>query len=493
MTAAFGLTGAPLGSQNGWKSINWKIVGEAVRRLQVRIAKAVKEGRWGKVKALQWLLTHSFYAKLLAIRRVTSNKGKRTPGVDGEIWSAHHRRIQAVNSLYRRTCRPMPLRRIYIPKKNGKKRPLGIPTMKDRAMQALHKSALDPVAETTADPNSYGFRPYRGCADAIGQCFISLAKRYSPEWILEGDIKACFDEISHQWMLENIPMDKQVLQKWLKAGYVEGGRLYPTSRGTPQGGIISPTLANMVLDGLEAAAKGAAPDRIQGNTRSKINVIRYADDFIITGNSEEVLNTVKPVIESFLAERGLTLSEEKTLTTRIEEGFDFLGQNPRKYSGKLLIKPSRKNVKTFLGNIRKTIRKHAASKAEVLIGDLNPKIRGWANYHRHVVSGRTFGYVDNRIYNYMWRWMRKRHPGKRKSWLVDKYWSNGSRPWTFSAVIQNGKRSRRIELKKAGNVKIERHVKIRGDANPYDPEYEQYFRKRYAQGHAPKANRRKKA
>jgi len=486
------VAGAPIDDAIKWSSINWKQAQRRVRRLQMHIAKAVKEKRWGKVKVLQWLLTHSFYAKLLAIKRVTSNRGKRTPGVDKVIWSTHIDKMQAAKDLHRRTYRPKPLRRIYIPKKNGKKRPLGIPTMKDRAMQALHKLALDPVAETTADPNSYGFRAYRGCADAIGHCFISLAKSYSPAWILEGDIKACFDEISHQWMLENIPMDKRTLQKWLKSGYVEGGKLYPTYRGTPQGGIISPTLANMVLDGLEAAAKSTAPIRIQGNIRSKINVIRYADDFIITGNSREMLNEIKLEIEAFMERRGLSLSAEKTLITRIEEGFDFLGQNPRKYQGKLLIKPSRKNVKAFLGNIRQTIRKHAASRADTLIKVLNPKIRGWANYHRHVVSGRTFGLVDHRIYGYIWQWMRRKHPGKRKSWLVAKYWSKGSRPWSFSSVIEDGyAKSARIELERAHNVKIKRHVKIRGDANPFDPKYEQYFRKRYAQRSQQKADRRK--
>ncbi len=496
MTVAVWSTGAPSDEQNRWKSIDWKTVGAGVGRLQVRIAKAVKEGRWGKVKALQWLLTHSFYAKLLAVKRVVSNKGRYTPGVDGVVWSTRRQITQAVAGLFRKSYRPEPLRRIYIPKKNGKKRPLGIPTMKDRAMQALHKIALDPVAETTADPNSYGFRPHRGCADAIGQCFNSLAKSYSPAWILEGDIKACFDEIGHQWMLDNIPMDRLILGKWLKAGYVEGGKLYPTFRGTPQGGIVSPTLANMVLDGLEAAATSAAPARIRGNVRSKINVVGYADDFVVTGNSREMLEDVKTAIEAFLAQRGLALSKEKTLIARIEEGFDFLGQNPRKYGGKLLIKPARKNVKAFLGNIRETIRKRAASKADVLIGALNPKIRGWANYHRHVVSGRTFGLVDHRIHKYLWRWARKRHPGKRKSWPANKYWSKGSRPWSFSAGKKGGGgKSRTIELERACNVKITRHVKIRGDANPFDPEYEQYFRKRCAQGRKPgdaKRDRRKR-
>jgi RNA-directed DNA polymerase len=281
MTATVRLADAPFGRQMNWKSINWKQVRDAVRRLQVRIAKAVKEKKFRKARSLQWILTHSYYAKLWAIKRVTSNKGKRTPGVDGVVWTTSRQKLDAVKLLKRRGYRPLPLRRIYIPKKNkNEKRPLGIPTMNDRACQALYKLALEPVAETLADSNSYGFRVGRRCADAIGQCFNTLAKGYSPIWILEADIRSCFDEISHSWMLDNILMDREVLRKWLKAGYMEKGSIYPTKAGTPQGGIASPTLANMALDGLETAAKRAVPARIDGDKRSKINVIRYADDCV---------------------------------------------------------------------------------------------------------------------------------------------------------------------------------------------------------------------
>jgi len=484
MTVAAWSSGAPLDQQNWWKSIEWKTVKSEVRRLQVRIAKAVKEGRWGKVKALQWLLTHSFYAKLLAVKHVTSNKGKRTSGVDGEIWSTHRQKMRAVGRLRRRAYRPKPLRRIHIPKKNGKKRPLSIPIMLDRAMQALYKRALDPVAETMADPNSYGFRWLRRCADAIGQCFVVLAKSLSPRWVLEADIKACFDEISHKWILENVPMDKRILEKWLTSGYMEDNRLYPSHKGTPQGGIISPVLANMTLDGLEQAAVNAVPNRISGNIRSKVNVVRYADDFIITGDSRKLLEEeVKPAVEAFLSERGLSLSEEKTRIVPIERGFDFLGQTPRKYEGKLLIKPSRSSVQAFLRDLKATIRKHGHSKVEVLINALNPKIRGWANYHRHVVSGRVFGFVDNWLYHQLWKWMKRRHRKKRKSWLVENYWMKGATPWTFSATVEDEHGNvRSLELVKLHTIGIRRHVKIRGDANPYDPKYQNYFRKRHARG-----------
>jgi len=248
--------GASFHEVTDWHAINWASVNHNVRRLQARIVKATKEKRWGKVKALQRLLTHSFSGKAQAVRRVTENQGKNTPGVDKVIWNTPQRKIKAVYSLRQREYHPQPMRRVYIPKKNGKKRPLGIPAMKCRAMQALYLLALHPVAETTADPNSYGFRPGRSAADAIEQCFCTLAKQNSPQWILEGDIAGCFDAISHEWLLAHIPMDKTILKKWLKAGYMDRQVFHSTEAGTPQGGIISPVLANMALDGLEKLLAG---------------------------------------------------------------------------------------------------------------------------------------------------------------------------------------------------------------------------------------------
>ena len=245
--------GAPSHVELVWLRTEWHHIEKDVRRLQVRIAKATQEGRWGKVKALQHLLTRSYYGKMLAVKRVTENRGKRTPGIDGKIWSTPAAKLKGALALRHRGYQPQPLRRIYIPKSNGKKRPLGIPTMRDRAMQSLWKLALEPVAETQADPNSYGFRPERSAADAIAHCFNALAKRTSATWVLEGDIRGCFDNISHDWLLRNITMDKVVLRKWLEAGYVEKGTLFATEAGTPQGGIISPVLANLTLDGLEQA------------------------------------------------------------------------------------------------------------------------------------------------------------------------------------------------------------------------------------------------
>lgn len=475
MSAILRSAGAASAKSDNWKAINWRKVHREVRRLQIRIAKAVREGRYGRVKALQWLLTRSFFGKALAVKRVVSNRGRKTPGVDGVIWSTHKQKIEAVHNLRRRGYKALPLRRTYVPKKSGKMRPLGIPTMHDRAMQALYALALQPVAETTADRNSYGFRLYRSCADAIQQCFNSLVRRYSPRWILEGDIKACFDDISHQWLLKHIPMDSFMLRKWLKAGYFEGGVIYPTKAGTPQGGIISPLLANLTLDGLEAAVKAVTP------RRTKVNVIRYADDFVITGKTKELLEeTIKPAVERFLKERGLTLSPEKTRITSIEDGFDFLGQNPRKYRGKLLIRPARNNVKSFLAKVKKTIRKFTAMKTGDMIRTLNPMIRGWANYHRHIVASGTFSKVDNEIYGYLWDWAKKRHQDKGKMWLARKYWHSGPKAWTFAAVEQPPEGKRRVELIKAEQIHIRRHVKVRSEANPFDPKDDKYFKDRKA-------------
>ncbi len=261
--------------------------------------------------------------------------------------------------------------------------------MKCRAMQALHLLALEPIAETTADRNSYGFRPERSTADAGEQCFIALAKKTSAEWVLEADIESCFDKISHDWMIANIPTDEVILKKWLKAGFVYQNELFPTDAGTPQGGIISPMAANMTLDGLEAMLAEKFPKA--KTTGLQMNMVRYADAFIITGHAKEWLaQEVTPAVVEFLAARGLVLSPEKTKVTHIKEGFDFLGWNIRKYNGKLLMKPSKANVKAHLDKIREFIKANKAAKQAHLIRLLNPVLRGWANYHSHVVAKETF-------------------------------------------------------------------------------------------------------
>jgi len=473
-TAAKPLIGASSKVAN-WDAINWRAIEQQVKRLQMRIAKATRERRWGKVSSLQWLLTHAFSAKLLAVRRVTRNSGRKTAGVDGIVWKTAAQKLNAARSLQRRGYCPKPLRRIYIPKKSGKLRPLGIPTMFDRAQQALHLLGLEPVAETLADPNAYGFRPKRSTADAIVQCFNVLCRKRSAQWILEGDIKACFDRISHPWLQDHIPMDKAILKKWLAAGYMEEGVVYPTEAGTPQGGIASPVLANMALDGLEEITRRAVP-----NNR-KIHVVKYADDFIITGTSKEVLETqVKPAVVAFLKERGLELSEEKTRITHIDDGFDFLGFNVRKYAGKLLIKPSKSAVKRFLDKVRALIKANLAAKTEELIRQLNSKLRGWANYYRHEVSKKTFAYVDTQVFLALIAWINRRHPEKSAQWKRQRYFRRkGLRQWVFFAKIRDALKSvTHLDLFSMASVPIIRHIKIQARANPYDPAFTDYFTRR---------------
>ncbi|PCK03696.1 MAG: group II intron reverse transcriptase/maturase [Alteromonadaceae bacterium] len=472
-------TGAPKNLFDKDSRKLWQHLEKQVRRLQFRIAKATREGRWNKVKCLQRLLTRSFAAKALAVKRVTQNRGKRTCGVDGRLWSTPKSQQKAISLLRHHGYKPMPLRRIYIPKANGKKRPLGIPTMLDRAMQALEEQALQPVAETLADRHSYGFRSNRSCADAIQQCFACLARKNSAQWVLECDIKGCFDNISHEWLLNNIPMDKGILKRWLKAGYLENGSLYSTEAGTPQGGICSPVLANMTLDGLEVIVKNSFPAKI-GTQSSKLHVIRYADDMVITGASREILEQyVKPAISQFLALRGLELSEEKTHVVHINTGFDFLGQNIRKYNDKLLIKPSKKGVKALLDKVRQITHKNRQAKQVNLIHLLNPIIRGWANYHRHIVSKSTFSRVDSIIWERLWWWAKRRHSNKRNRWIHKRYFHRiGLRQHVFAVGWLIGKEFIGKKLFLASDLSIQRHRKVICDATPFDPQWVSYLNKR---------------
>ncbi len=456
-----------------WHEIQWVKAYQVVARLQTRIAKAAKAGEWRKVRTLQRLLTKSSSAKALAVRRVTENHGRKTPGVDQQTWDTPEAKWKAVVDLGNKRYKPLPLRRIYIPKANGEKRPLGIPTMRDRAMQALHLLALEPVAETTGDHHSYGFRRERSTADAIEQVRNVLGRKASPKWVLEGDIKGCFDNISHEWLVANVCMDKGILRKWLKAGFIEMGRLFPTQAGTPQGGIISPVLANLALDGLQNELTTLFRT-VRDARLAKVNLVRYADDFIITASSKEYLeDKVKPLVEKFLATRGLILSEKKTKITHVTEGFDFLGWNVRMFDRMLVTQPSKKNIKAFLGKIRSLLRERKTARQIEVIEKLTPVIRGWANYHRSQMASQTFAKCDHQIWQALWRWACRRHPNKGKRWIKQRYFQRlKGRDWRFTDQDK--------QLPILTGYRKRPHTKIKAEANPYDPAYDGYFSKRLA-------------
>lgn len=464
-----------------WQTLPWKKMQQQALRLQVRIAKAEREGRKGKVKALQRLLTTSFAAKCLAVKRVTSNPGSKTPGVDGKIWRTDQQKLQGVFSLKRRGYQPQPLRRIYIPKRSGtqERRPLSIPTMIDRAQQALYLLALEPIVEERADPNAYGFRQKRSAHDAIEQCFVALSRPWSAPWILEGDIKSCFDSISHNYLKREIPMDKIMLQKFLTCGYMAKDQLYPTTAGTPQGGCLSPALAVMALSGMEESVRSS---KHRQKNREKINMITFADDFVVTAASKEILeHKVIPALRAKLEEVDLDLSPTKTKITHIDDGFDFLGFHVRRYkNARLLIKPTKASIKRFLQEIRAIIKKGVALPTDQLIHTLNSSLTGWTNYYRTVVSSKVFAKIDSEIFHALLRWAYKRHARKGKKWIVKHYFTTYKGDnWRFHCMVKDKEANKKpLYLRKASDTKIRRHIKIKSEATPFNPLYKDYFEQR---------------
>ena len=468
-----------------WEVVDIKIIARSVKMLQNRIVKAKIAGRNRMVKKLQSLLVKSHNARILAVKRVSENKGKSTAGVDKELLDTDLKKSQYVDDLKINLddYRAMPLKRVEIPKKNGKTRPLGIPTMFDRSIQALYKLALEPIAEVTADKNSYGFRAKRSTQDAMKAIWLRTSRKTSGEWILEADIKGCFDNISHQWIYDNIPLDNRILKQWLKSGFIKNDTLFPIEAGTPQGGIISPILANMVLDGIEAIVKSHKTkfQKIKDGVilyrySNHSNFIRYADDWVVIGNSPKHLRLLQKDIEAFLSQRGLELSKEKTHITHIRDGFDFLGFNFRKYpNDKVIVKPTNDGIKSFKSKIKEIFKQYRSSPLELLIDKLNPVIRGWGYYYRFVNSKVIFSELDQYIWYKSLNWVKRLHQRRE----IIKYYKRYFKPISDtykSETLSNGKKF----VFRLSIIPLVEHIKIVATANPFNKEDDAYFTKRYS-------------
>jgi RNA-directed DNA polymerase len=466
-----------------WQVVDYNVIALSIKKLQNRIVKAKIDGRIRMVKKLQLLLVKSLNARILAVKRVSENKGKNTAGIDGELLNTDGKKMRYVRALKvdLSTYRAQPLKRVEIPKKNGKMRPLGIPTMFDRTLQALYKMALEPIAEVTADKNSYGFRVKRSTQDAMKQIWLRTCQKSARHWVLEADIKGCFDNISHQWLYDNIPLDNRLLKQWLKSGFIKNDTLFPTNSGTPQGGIISPILANMVLDGIEAIVRKY--NKIITKTINKVvvhrqgvcfNFIRYADDFVIIGENPKLLRLLQAEIEVFLNERGLELSKEKTRITNIYEGFDFLGFHFRKFpNGKMLVQPTKEGIKSFKLKVKEIFKLHRSSNISVLIKKLNPLIRGWGNYYRFVNSKSIFDTLDSYIWFKSMNWVKRLHQRKHIAKYVKRYFK--VYPEYSAETLSDGKNF----VFRLSSISLREHVKVRNEANPFDRNYDEYFLKRY--------------
>lgn len=430
-----------------WTGVDWLKVEKTVANLQHRITKAAESGDYRKVRNLQRLSKNSISSRLKSVRIVAQeNSGKKFPGIDGEIWTIPERKLQGAHELRNRSV-TKPLKRVFIPKVNRKQRPLEIPCISDRAQQALWDIALLPAVEATSDPNSYGFRPYRSCWTANKQIRTILDKKLSPQWILDAGIEKCFDKINNDWLLENTPMDTKVLKSWLKAGYLENSQFYDTNEGTPQGGVISPTLMNHTLNGLEKFLEktfkfgyGISSNGKKVRKSTCIKLVRYADDFIVTGRSRRQLERVKLAIEEFLKPRGLKINDDKTSIRHVNEGFDFLGWNFRKYNNKLLCKISQKSIQKHRREIKFLIK--TTHQPDILIGKINSKIMGWENYHCCCNDiWKVWGSMNQYLYKCLMKWGLRRHSNKTRKWIYRNYWklreSGGGKSLFFVVYYKN--------------------------------------------------------
>jgi RNA-directed DNA polymerase len=476
-----------------WRELPWRKLERHVYRIGKRIYRASQHGNTRKVEKLQKLLLKSKAARLLAVRRVTQdNQGKKTAGVDGVKDVPPNERFPMAEQLHpkhwRHRKRPHPARRVWIPKPGkAEQRPLGIPTLRDRAKQALVKMALEPAWEAVFEPNSYGFRPGRSCHDAIGAIFLII--RYKPKYVFDADIKGCFDNIDHQALLKKLntyPKLSHVIEGWLKAGVMEGVDFTPTERGTPQGGVISPLLANVALHGMEQAiSKGYK------SSMEKPFLVRSADDFVIFHSKKAELEKAIRNTEERLHDMGLQLSPSKTRVTHTltphegNVGFDFLGFHVQQYPvgkthtgkdtwGKPLgftttIQPSKEAIKLHLREIKLSLRKLQKAPQEAVIRELNPMIRGWSNYYRWVVCSKAFKHCEHVTFRQLTRWAKARHPTKGKKMAGRKYWVHLDTRKVFGTYIQEKSATPQlIYVRTHVETQSQDYVKVRGNASPYD-------------------------
>ncbi|WP_323735826.1 group II intron reverse transcriptase/maturase [Methanosphaera sp. ISO3-F5] len=477
-----------------WKEIPWHKIERSIFDLQQRIFSAEINKEYNKARNLQRILLNKDSTLLYSIRRVTQiNGGKRTPGIDGMIILSDAERMALYYKLKERSVflhKASPVRRVYIDKKNGKKRPLGIPTIIDRIYQMVVKLALEPRVEAWFEPCSYGFRPLRGVEHAIAKIHTST-KGHIRKWIFEGDFKSCFDTLNHDFIIKqlgNFPA-KEVIKSWLEAGYLYNGCINITSTGTPQGGIISPVLANVALHGMEDALNieyKQHTDKI-GNINyhntSKYIMIRYADDFVVICKTKEDAENIYGLLEPYLSERGLTLAEDKTRITHIDDGFDFLGFNIRNYHTqnheKVLIKPSKKSISECKAKIRDVFVNNRGKSISKLIEKVNQIILGTAYYWRQSVAKKTFGQIDEYVWNLTKQYLVRQHPMKSWSWIRNKYLQKDIDPHYGYSYILTDPEDPKLQIIKMKNIHIRYGKQIKHDCSPYNKEYSDYIYNRW--------------